>query len=398
MTRIIAYTYYSNPWKLEFGDEVRIHMILATLAKSRSQIITFNLNAQVQRYTIKYNNVIYVVLPRKFYNAALKILKWESHYDLNPLMKITHYIDELLAVIILRKELVKTRAILVFGSMTLFSFITRLLGLKSIIMIYDPLANYAQTLYLRSRKSLMEILRYGLYLILHKLQVKSSDMVVYPSKIDLNNAKQMFKPIRTLVISNPSPICYNNLEEYINLRNKRLDHSRPYFILLAGGKSNEEAVLHTIKIFNNFPSNKFMLYITGPWNDYKSYVKNESIKILGVVSHEKLKELLAVCDYGLSPIFSHAAGTFIKILTYISAGLDIIASPQSITGIDLKFINNKIYLVHNFNEYSKVVKNIINQYQYSKNNQNRRPKICREITENLLYDITELMKFIENVK
>jgi hypothetical protein len=376
-------------------------MILVALANSLSQIITFNLNAQVREYTIIYSDdVIYISLPRKFYNVVSKILKWKSYHDLNPLMKITHYIDELLAVIMLYKELVKTHVILVFGSMTLFSFIARFLGLKSIIMIYDPLANYAQTLYLRARKSLMGLLRYGLYLILHKLQVKSSDIVVYPSKIDLNNAKQMFKPIRTLVISNPSPICYNNLEEYINLRSKRLDHSRPYFILLAGGraKSNEEAVVHTIKIFNNFPSNKFMLYITGPWNDYKSYVKNENIKILGVVSHEKLKELLAVCDYGLSPIFSHVAGTFIKVLTYISASLDIIASPQSITGIDLKFINNKIYLIHNFNEYSKVVENIINQYQYNKNDQNRRPKICREITENPLYDITELMKFIENVK
>jgi glycosyltransferase involved in cell wall biosynthesis len=232
------------------------------------------------------------------------------------------------------------------------------------VSIYDPLANYAQTLHLRSRKNLAKLLKYGLYLALHKLQLKSSDIVVYPSKIDLSNAEQMFKLTRTFVVSNPSPICYNSIEEYINLRNKRTDYSRPYFLLLAGGRGNNEAVKITIKIFNEFPPEKFKLIITGPWLDMKNIVKNSSIEILGIVPQEQLKEILAISDYGLAPIFSHSAGTFLKTLAYIAAGLDIVASPYAIMGIDLPR-GIKTYIVRNAEEYGNIISRLVNEVSYN---------------------------------
>jgi glycosyltransferase involved in cell wall biosynthesis len=76
----------------------------------------------------------------------------------------------------------------------------------------------------------------------------------------------------------------------------------------------------TIEVFNKLPSEKFKLLITGPWRDMKKYVKNPSIELLGVVPEEKLKELLAISDYGLLPIFECIAGTFSKVLAYFSAG------------------------------------------------------------------------------
>jgi glycosyltransferase involved in cell wall biosynthesis len=365
MARIIAYTYYSGPWKLESGDDLRIHRVLAAFAKSCSNIITFNLSPHVGRYTVtQCDYVTYVSLPRKSYGVMSRIIRWKSHYDLNPLMKITHYIDELLIMIKLREELAKARVMLVFGSMTLFSFMARVLGLRSVV-IYDALANYAQTLYVKSRKSLAWLLRYGLFLALHKLQLQSSNIVVYPSKMDMINAKRMFELTRTFLIPNPSPICYGNLEEYISLRDKRTDYSRPYFLLLAGGKGrgNEEAVKLSIKIFNRFPPEKFKLIITGPWLGIKSLVKNSSIEILGTVPHERLKEILAIADYGLAPIFSHSSGTFLKTLAYIAAGLDIVASPYAIMGIDLPR-GIKTYIVRNTEEYRNVISHLVNEVSY----------------------------------
>jgi len=355
MSRVIAYTYYNSPWELKTGDDVRIHTILSELAKSQS-VIVFNLSARVQDHTITYNNgVVYVSLTRNLYKVTSKIIGWKDHYDLNPLIKITHYLDEFFAAIKLRNELAKAQTILVFGSMSIFSFIARMLGLKS-KMIYDALANYAQTLYLRSRKSLTELIRYGLYLILHKLQLKSSNVIVYPSNVDLSNAKQMFKLARAFVVPNPLPIRYNSLEEYVNLRSKRSDYSRPYFLLLAGGrgKANEEAVKVTIRIFNEFPSEKFKLMITGPWLNMKSLARNPSIEILGVVPQERLKEILAVADYGLAPVFSHSAGTFIKVLAYIAAGLDVIASPYAVMGLSFP-PGIKLHIVENTEDYKKAV-------------------------------------------
>jgi hypothetical protein len=248
MARIIAYTYYSTPWEMKSGDDVRIHTILSALGRSDT-VVVFNLNLLVNKYVkIFHDGVIYISLPRRFYILLSKIIRWREHYDLNPLVKATHYIDELISAVKLYKELRKAKVIMVFGSMSLFSFFSRLLGVKNTIL-YDPLANYAQTLYLRSRENPFELLRYGLYLLLHKLEVKSADIVVYPSNVDLENAINMFKPKKTIIIPNPSPIRYKSINEYKELRARRRNFDKPYFILLAGGRSkgNEEAVRITMK-------------------------------------------------------------------------------------------------------------------------------------------------------
>jgi glycosyltransferase involved in cell wall biosynthesis len=358
-------------------------------------IVVFNLSTSTWEYTVGlYDNVVYISLPRKLYNLVSKIIRWGKHYDLNPLMKLTHYIDELLAVARLHRELGKAEVVLVFGSMSLSSFIARLLGVRKPTIVYDPLANYAQTLYLRSRRSLLALLRYGLYLALHKLEVRASNIVVYPSKVDLENAKRMFKPVKAIVVPNPSPICYSNLEEYLELRGHRTDYSRPYFILLAGsrGRTNEETVKITIKVFNRLPPDRFKLLITGPWQDMRKYVENSSIELLGVVPKEKLKELLAISDYGLAPVFSHSAGTFLKTLTYISAGLDIITSTFGVVGVNIpKGIN--IYLVKNKQELVKVVGEIVYRYDIGKGmNSNRLIALCERTSSR----VEDILKLVEN--
>ncbi len=388
MVRIIAYTYYSTPWEMKSGDNVRIHTMVSALGKS-STVVVFNLNPLVNTYVKSFHDrVIYISLPRRFYVLLSKIIRWREHYDLNPLIKATHYIDELISAVKLYKELRKAKVIMVFGSMSLFSFFSRLLGVKNTIL-YDPLANYAQTLYLRSRENPLGLLRYGLYLLLHRLEVKSADIVVYPSNVDLENAINMFKPKKTIIIPNPSPICYESINEYRELRARRRDFDKPYFILLAGGrgKGNEEAVKVTIEVFNELPPEKFKLLITGPWQDMKKYVKNPSMELLGVVPKEKLKELLAVSDYGLSPVFSHSAGTFLKIIAYISAGLSIVSSPYGIIGVDIpKEID--VYLVKNKEEFSVIVKKLIyNVDTYGMLDKKRPIIMCKESSlriENIL--------------
>jgi hypothetical protein len=385
---IIAYTYYSSPWETRSGDDVRIHTILSALGRSNT-VVVFNLNPLINKYAKSFHGkVIYISLPRRFYVLLSKIIRWREHYDLNPLIKATHYIDELISAVKLYKELRKAKVIMVFGSMSLFSFFSRLLGVKNIIL-YDPLANYAQTLYLRSRENPLGLLRYGLYLLLHRLEVKSADIVVYPSNVDLENAINMFKPKKTIIIPNSSPICYESINEYRELRARRRDFDKPYFILLAGGrgKGNEEAVRVTIEIFNRLPPEKFKLLITGPWQDMEKYVKNPSIELLGVVPKEKLKELLAISDYGLSPIFGHSSGTFLKILAYISAGLNIVSSLYGIIGVDIpKEID--VYLVKNKEEFSIIVKKLIyNVDTYGMLGKKRPITMCKESSlriENIL--------------
>jgi len=377
---VLAYVYYNNPWRMKSGDDVRTHMILTELAKSH-KVMAINLSTFTSSYHVhRQDGVVYVTVPRRFYKFISSLIGWSKHYDLNPLMKLTHYIDEFITALKFINWFRNAKAVPVFGSMTLFSFMLRVLGAKNVTIIYDPLANYAQTLYLRSRKSFVELLRYGLYLALHKLQLKSSNIVVYPSHVDLENAKRMFKIAKAVIAPNPIPICYNSVEEYLKLRKKRDGFSKPYFILLAGGrgKANEEAVKITIEIFNKLPPEKFKLIITGPWQDMKKHVRNPSIELVGVVPREKLKELLAMADYGLSPIFSHVAGTFIKVLAYISAGLDVIGTPYSFTGVIVpKGIN--VYMFKNESEFIEVINKIINS-NVTWNEKNKLIGLCRELS------------------
>lgn len=117
--------------------------------------------------------------PRKFYRTVSKLVHWKRSEDLNPLIKLTHYIDELIVVAKLAHHVKCAETLYVFGSMTLFSPFARLHGAKSMI-VYDLLSNYAQNLYLRLRRNAPELAKYGLYLALHKLQLKASNHIADP--------------------------------------------------------------------------------------------------------------------------------------------------------------------------------------------------------------------------
>jgi len=396
--RIVAYTYYSAPWRRISGDDVRIHSIVGALRRylELNMIVIYSLSllpAKEDIFVEGNGHIVYIPMPRHLYTLLAKVLRWKDHHDLNPLAKLTHYIDEFIASFKLKSNIKPSDALYIFGSMSLLSLFMRILGWKGTI-IYDPLANYAQTLYLRSRSGLKELLRYGLYLALHKLQLKHSNFVVYPSRLDLENARRMFGVRNAAVVPNPAPICFKSYEEYEELRKMRKDDEKLHFVLLAGGrnKANEEAVKSTINIFNKLPPKSFQLYITGPWRDMKVFVKNDSIKLLGVIPHTHLKKILAMSDCGLSPIFSHASGTFLKVLAYIAAGLNIIASPLSLMGLDIRILrerygyNGEIYLIHDAEEYGKIVSRLV----YNKSFKGvKRPVLCRYIEAELVNAIRE---------
>jgi hypothetical protein len=261
-------------------------------------------------------------------------------------------------------------------------FITRLLRVKNII-VYDPLANYAQTLYLKSRKTLIEVFKYGVYLMLHKLALKLSDVIIYPSNHDLENVTRMFRRElgnkEKIIISNPTPICYESIEDYHRLRSART-RDVPHFVLLAGGKgkANEEAVKLTLEVFSKINHDNFILIISGPWHDLKiKYNLPKNIILPGYMSIDELKKFLAMSDYGLSPIFNHVAGTFIKVLTYLSAGLDLIVSPQSLIGIDISSLGSRrIRLIRNIEEYKKSIESSITDYLRGNRSSYRSVVLC----------------------
>ncbi|MGC9106920.1 MAG: glycosyltransferase [Infirmifilum sp.] len=412
--RILAYSYQSSPWLERRGDDVRIHRILSSLAStSNAKVITVTLRSTPRGKPFIYKDkVLYLHAKRPFYTLLSKVLHWRDNRDLNLLSKATLYVDELLAGISIKKTLSQERnkyaGLYVFGSMSLMPFTLRLLGLKGII-VYDPLANFAQTLHLRSRKSLIEIMRYGVYLTLHKLALKASNVVIYPSNYDLENVTRMFhKELSSkekVIIPNPTPLCYESLEEYQKLRSSRT-RDVPHFVLLAGGKSkaNEEAVKLTLKVFSRVSYDDFNLIITGPWHDLKSAFNLPNNVILpGYVSIEELKRILAISDYGLSPIFHHVSGTFVKVLAYMSAGLFIVASSQSLNGLDLNYtLVKRLSIVRDPDEFEKTILNILAIHVYEGNkiskNTQRHIVLCKDTRKNSERIANDLINLINKHK
>ncbi|MGC9106850.1 MAG: hypothetical protein ACP5IE_01485, partial [Infirmifilum sp.] len=200
-----------------------------------------------------------------------------------------------------------------------------------------------------------------------------------------------------IVIPNITPICYESIEEYEELRSSRV-RNVPHFVLLVGGKgkANEEVVKMTLEVFSRINYNNFILIITGPWQDLKSrYNLPRNIILPGYVSVKGLKKILAMSDYGLSPIFSHVAGTFIKVLTYLSAGLDLIVSPQSLVGIDVSDLKNKrIHLVRNEEEYKGSIKLSIIDYFRSGRPRYRSILLCGDRDKSYKEAIKEVTRIL----
>jgi hypothetical protein len=383
---LCAYSYQNAPWLQKSGDDVRIYSILRNLAIfTKVYAVGISLDNNVSG--LLADNVIYRILTRPFYKIFSKIIGWRHHYDLNPLSKLTLYLDEINVAIQIRQ--LQCPSIYVFGSMSLLPLYLRLFGFRGKI-IYDPLANYAQTLYLQSRKKLSILLKYGIYLLLHKQTLRNADVIIYPSAQDRENALKMFhselREKQVKVVPNSIPICYESEEEYRKYRAQRRENI-PYFIMVAGskGKTNESAVKLAIETFKKIEK-PYRLIITGPWQYLDPHIS--SIKITGYLPQQKLKELLAQADYGLAPIFTHAAGTFLKTMAYIAAGLDILTTPL---GIDLELVRwakPKIYLIRTPEELRVVALRAIQEYNPTRK---RRPILCIEAEKYLTQYIRNLV-------
>lgn len=386
----IGYTYYSHPWKESTGDEIRINKLLAKFYGREVPVIMVVSSPHRGFIWLKVKKgsiIYYLSVPRTFYRMLSNVFRWKNSEDLNLMHKLTLYLDELQSSIIVKRIIdslnnknIKIRGLVVFGSMTFVPYVLRKLNGHGLKIIYDPLSNYAQTLYFTSKKSFLAKIKYGLYLAIHKKQLGASDLVVYPSSIDEQNALKMFNPRKHLVIGNPFPFCFNDIKYYLEQRNKRKDFDKPYFILTAGGRGNinSEAVKITVNVFNHIDPSKFHLFITGPWKDMESLIKNDSIELTGKIQKKKLMQLLAMSDYGLSPIFNHVSGTFLKVLGYLAAGLDIIASTYSLMGLDIHSVlknNIRIFTMKKPDEFKHIVKKIINT---SKPMEKRKPLLCSE--------------------
>ncbi len=119
-------------------------------------------------------------------------------------------------------------------------------------------------------------------------------------------------------------------------------------------------VKRVVEVFNSVDPNEFVLFITGPWLHLKGIIRNPSVVLTGLLPHDELKRVLAMSDVGLAPVFTHAAGTFLKTLAYIAASLNIIASPYALQGIDMELLRGiRVYLTRSWDGFRVAVSTVL---------------------------------------
>lgn len=355
---IVAYS-YESPYLEKNGDHMRIRSIHDFIVgETHSALFCYCLSDKSS--IVEKNGSVYITRPRNLNNVIRKILGFMKN-DLveDSLMKLSQLVfDEPFLILQMLESANDTDTFLVHGDMSIAPAILRLLGFKKTI-VFDSLANYAQTLYMHVHRvslfrKLPNYLRLGLYLAIYRLQLRSCNKVLYPSSFDANNSREMYnlqKHNKIAIVPNFFAVVYEDFElARLRLRYREklnIEDNKVVLVLTPGGrgKRNEEAVDTVARLSEKELAKErdLLLIVTGPWLDYRRKTRLPAI-FTGTVERSDLRGILAASDIALAPMFE-GSGTLLKVLDYLSSGLPIVATPVSLAGIPTNWLReNRIYL------------------------------------------------------
>ena len=162
--------------------------------------------------------------------------------------------------------------------------------------------------------------------------VKNCDLVFATSEEERQKFISVFKGEPEKIKLAPNGIAvdlYENLRK--NRKNKNL--RKKAFFIGSGHPPNVEAMRFLLKeVAPLCPEVEF--YIAGKCCDTLSTSLN-NVYLLGLVDEEKKRELFAEADVAINPMFS-GAGTNLKTLEYMSAGIPVISTDVGVRGIGLE--------------------------------------------------------------
>ncbi|WP_160358153.1 glycosyltransferase family 4 protein [Clostridium chromiireducens] len=192
---------------------------------------------------------------------------------------------------------------------------------------------------------------------LEKKMVKESDLVFAISDDERNKFIKEFKVDLDKVKMAPNGIDVNELK---NLRKNKENHERKQaFFIGSKHPPNVEAVKFILNDLSpNCPNIDF--YIAGKCcDDFHNTACN--VKLLGLISEDEKKELFSQADIAINPMFS-GAGTNLKTLEYLSAGIPTISTRVGVRGLDLQ--ENIHYLEANKENFASILNSLKNNVAF----------------------------------
>lgn len=189
---------------------------------------------------------------------------------------------------------------------------------------------------------------------LEKKLVEKSDLVFAISEEERKKFISTFKVKEEKIKLSPNGIIP---DEYLKMR---LDYSfnsekKKAFFIGSGHPPNIEAVKFIIEnLSHNCPDVDFI--VAGSCcNPFKSLDK-KNVKLLGLIDERTKNELFATVDLAINPMFS-GAGTNLKTLEFLSAGIPMISTAVGVRGLNL--IDNEQFILADENNFGVKIKELV---------------------------------------
>lgn len=178
------------------------------------------------------------------------------------------------------------------------------------------------------------------------------EMEIFENKYGVNKKKLVFVPngVDTSMIK---PLTYDNKSTL----KERIGWGYRHHALFVGSdmKANVGAIRWIVNYLARRLPNVAFIFIGKVCRHLDSTSPN--VKKLGVVSSSEKNTFLQMCDIALNPV-SFGAGTSLKMIEYLAAGMPIITTKIGARGLDL--VNNESAIIDdNMENFSRYITDII---------------------------------------
>lgn len=197
---------------------------------------------------------------------------------------------------------------------------------------------------------------------MEKELVQKADLVFATASVEVNNFVEMYGASPDRVFLAPNGITPGDFNRIVKA--DRTKERKSAFFIGSAHPPNLEAVQFILdSVAPNCPGIDFV--IAGSCCEKIKASNLVNVSLLGLIDEKKRKELFSRADIAINPMFS-GAGTNLKTLEYISAGIPLVSTEFGVRGLDLQdgvhfFRAEKETFVAILNEISQKESKIINE-------------------------------------
>lgn len=194
---------------------------------------------------------------------------------------------------------------------------------------------------------------------IEKFIIQKSDYVFVTSKQEKQIFQEEYGVNEQKLVLVPNGVDTTSIiplshTEKLSLRNK-MNWGYQYHAVFIGSavKANIDACRWIINSLANTMNDTLFIIMGSVCQQFTSVPKN--VKLLGVLDRQEKDIVLRSSDVAINPMF-FGAGTNLKMLEYMAAGLPIVTTPVGARGLDIE--NHKDAIISDINSFSSSIRSV----------------------------------------